>query len=347
MKLKTVLLALTSCVIPSIAFPQIVSGEFNTEWQWDMNNKTNWVNLLRLEFQYSPWKNGSFEAATLHVARTNDPIIDDWQVFSNIYEENCYAAIAVLGYKHTWEHAHLFLGVRNVNEDFFTSDGTSLFVNSSPGIFPTIGASYPIANYPVSGLTVYFDLTFGNWTFMNSLYNGVGYNGWNRHDNPFLVKPKKDGVFDMAQVTYEYDHGFYSAGVAVHNRLFLPDEDGEIDPEESVKKASCAWWIYGEQALWEGEHDQKVSLMAQYSENSKKDSACRRYGEVGGIYDFKANHLGASWQYAKFFQGRERSLELTYQREINESIAIQPAFQYITNGNGHFTALSARITYSF
>ncbi len=347
MKLKSILLVMACCVMPSLSFSQIVSGEYTTEWEWDMNNKTNWVNLLRLDFHYSPWRNGSIEAATLHVARTNDAIADDWQVFSNIYEENNYAAIAVLGYMHSWKNAHLFLGVRNVNEDFFTSDCTSFFTNSSPGIFPTIGASYPIANYPVSALPVHFDVSLGNWTFMNSLYNGVGYNGWNRHDNPFRVKPKEDGVFDMLQLTYEYDHGFYSAGTAIHNRFFLVDEDGEIDPEVSEKKVSCAWWVYGEQALWEGDNDQKVSLMAQYSENSNKDSACRRYGEIGCVYDYKSNRIGVSGQYAEFFQGRERSLELTYSRDINESLAIQPAFQYITNKNGHFTMLCARICYSF
>lgn len=41
---------------------------------------------------------------------------------------------------------------------------TSLFTGSSCGIFPTISASYPIANYPLAGLTVYFDVSFGGWT---------------------------------------------------------------------------------------------------------------------------------------------------------------------------------------
>ncbi len=347
MKLKTTLFTI-SCVIPSIAFSQIISGEYNTEWEWDMNNKVNWVNLLRFDVQYSPWKNGSLELATLHVARTNDPIIDDWQIFSNIYEENNVAAIAVLGYKHTWNHANVFVGVRNVNEDYFVSDCTSLFTNSSPGIFPTIAASYPIANYPVSGLTAHFDVSLGDWTFMNSLYNGVGYNGWKHGDNPFIVRPKRDGVFDIMQFTYETDRCFYSAGTAIHNRFFTVDEEGEqVDAAEAEKEVSCAWWIYGEQTVWEGNEDSKLSVMAQYSENSKKESGCRRYAEVGCVFDYKSNHMGVSGQFARFFQGPERSLEFTYNRELTESIAIQPVFQYITNANGKYTVLCARVTYSF
>ena len=69
----------------------------------------------------------SFEAATLHVAKTNDGIIDDWQGFSNIDADNNFAMLAVLGYMHEWNSGHLFVGVRNVNEDFFTSDVTALF----------------------------------------------------------------------------------------------------------------------------------------------------------------------------------------------------------------------------
>lgn len=30
-----------------------------------------------------------------------------------------FAAIAILGFMHEWKSGHVFLGVRNVNEDFF------------------------------------------------------------------------------------------------------------------------------------------------------------------------------------------------------------------------------------
>ena len=60
--------------------------------------KTNWLNLLRLEMNL-PLNNGkgAFEAATLHVAKSNDGILGDWQDFSNIEADINVAAIAVLG----------------------------------------------------------------------------------------------------------------------------------------------------------------------------------------------------------------------------------------------------------
>lgn len=219
---RVLFIFLLGCINASLARAQNISGEYITEWQWNMNKKTNWVNQLRLDLSI-PFGNGkdSFEAATLHVAKTDDTIIDDWQGFSNIEADNMFAAIAILGFMHEWKSGHVFLGVRNVNEDFFTSDVTSLFLNGSEGIFPTIAASYPIANYPFSGLTVYFDVTKGAWTFRNSLYNGVGYNGWKRRNNPFLVRPKKDGIFNISQLEYSHGGGRYFAGAAFPTVSFL------------------------------------------------------------------------------------------------------------------------------
>lgn len=236
--MKRVVFVVLGCVCSVLAHGQCFSGELASELHWNMKKKVNWTNQLRLNLSIPLWNGaGSIEASTLHMLRTNETIIDDWQGFSNIEEENTAAAIAVLGYMHQWERAHLFFGVRNVNEDFFTSDVTSLFFNGSCGIFPTIAASYPIANYPLSGLTMYFDVSKGGFTFRNSLYNGVGYNGWSKHDNPFLVRPKKDGIFNMSQLEFSYSGGNYFAGAAVHTRHYGVDPDGnQCEPDQSTKR---------------------------------------------------------------------------------------------------------------
>ena len=163
----TLILAVAYCVG---AQPQSFGGCFTTEGQYAVRGSANWVNLLRLDFSM-PLAHGagSVEAATIHAFKTHDPIVGDWQTFSNIETSNLAAAIAVLGYRHAWRNASLFVGVRNVNEDFFTSPLTSLFTNSSCGLFPTIAASYPIANYPFSGLTLYMDVGRAGWLFRNSV----------------------------------------------------------------------------------------------------------------------------------------------------------------------------------
>lgn len=336
-------------IAPCLSFAQAFSGELTSEWQWDMNKRTNWVNLLRLNMKL-PLANGkgAFEAATLHVAKTKEEtILADWQGFSNIEADNMFAAIAVLGYMHTWKNAHMFVGVRNVNEDFFTSDVTSLFTNSSCGIFPTIAASYPIANYPFSGLTLYMDVGRAGWLFRNSVYNGVGHNGWNRHDNPFRLSPAHDGVFNISQLEYAWRGGRYYVGAAVHTRRFPVDDEGTMaDADGSRSGVSCAWWAYGEQSLWrEGGGD--VSCMVQLSANTRKSSGCYRYGEVGCVYTDSSSAYGLSAQYARFHQGREYSVEATWRRHIDHHIDVQPSLQYITNDEGDHLVLSARLYIRF
>lgn len=345
---RRITILLLACLCPLLVHAQWFSGEYTSEWQWDMQKETNWVNLLRLNLSAPVWKGkGSLEAATLHVARTGESIIEDWQGFSNIFADNQVASIAVLGYMHEWQNAHLFAGVRNVNEDFFVTDITSLFTNSSCGIFPTIASSYPIANYPLSGLTLYFDVERGGWTFKNSLYNGAGYNGWKRQNNPFLIKPKRDGVFNMSQLEYEHAWGHYLAGLSIHSRQFAIDEEGNmLPPQEARRKTTCAWWLYGEQPLWKS-GQRSIACMAQYSENTSKRNACYRYAELGAAYRDSLNECGLSGQYARFLQGTEYTVEATWRRQVNRILAVQPSIQYVNNKNGNFVVLSARLRCNF
>lgn len=342
--MKRHILVILICLNTYPSYAQLFRGEYTTEWQWNLKRKTNWVNLLKMNLTLPLWDHrGTFEASTIHVAKTDESIIDDWQTFSNIEEENNRAAIAILGYMHEWRECRLFIGIRNVNEDFFTSEITSLFTNSSCGIFPTISASYPIANYPLSGLTIHFDVSKGGWVFKNSLYNGVGYNGWTHHDHPFLIRPKKDGLFNMSQLEYSYHSGHYFAGTAIHSRHFLTDEEGNISsPEESISKTSCAWWIYAEQSIWSA-GETCVFCMIQYSENTDRENGCYRYSELGCAYKDRCNQCGLSGQYARFRQDSEYSLEVTWKRLLNKSLALQPTFQYITNGKGRFVLFSTRL----
>jgi hypothetical protein len=125
--MKRIIFIILSNINICLAHAQSFNGQYISEWQWDMNRNTNLINQLRLELSVPIGKGkDSFEAATLHVAKTNDGIIDDWQGFSNIDADNNFAMLAVLGYMHEWNSGHLFVGVRNVNEDFFTSDVTAL-----------------------------------------------------------------------------------------------------------------------------------------------------------------------------------------------------------------------------
>ncbi len=135
---------------------------------------------------------GNLEFASIHVYKTRpERIINDLQTFSNIEEDNLPCAIAVLGYTRLVGNVTLFAGIRNLNEDYFTTPCMSLFTNSSCGIFPTLSANYPIANYPLAALCLDYKMTLGRFGIESSLYNGKGYNGWSKGKHPFTFNPAR------------------------------------------------------------------------------------------------------------------------------------------------------------
>lgn len=336
-----VLLLVMGCAVHYMGLAQKVSGQYTTEWQCAKSGKSNLVNLLRLQASIPMGRHSSFGLATIHIVRAHGNIVNDYQTFSNIEEENCLAAIALLGYTKEWEHYKLFAGVRNVNEDFFTSACTALFTNSSCGIFPTLSASYPIANYPMSGLTLFFEAHKGAYRFRNALYNGRGYNGWTRDNLPFTLNPKNDGVFDVAEFKYSIHHSSYFVGAAYHSALRVANmKYGSM--AECRQKASAVWWIYAEQNVGTY-HDGSLNLMAQYSENTDVNAGCHRYAEIGCVYNKRKMNVGISLQYAHFKQGEEGSIELTCQKQISKSASVQPVLQYIKNDQGDFAVAMFRI----
>ena len=71
--MKRIIFIILGSINICLAYAQSFNGQYISEWQWDMNKNTNLINQLRLELSV-PIGRGkdSFEAATLHVAKTND-----------------------------------------------------------------------------------------------------------------------------------------------------------------------------------------------------------------------------------------------------------------------------------
>ena len=154
MKVIVILFCVMAVAVPRLG-AQEFSAVYTTEVQYDFKKKMNWCNLLRLEGTIDVGKYGTFDLATIHFYKTGkDRIADDLQTFSNIEEDNVPGAFAIMGYSVRIKNSVIFLGVRNLNEDYFTAPGMSLFTTSSYGIFSTLSCNYPIANYPLSVLCI-------------------------------------------------------------------------------------------------------------------------------------------------------------------------------------------------
>ena len=341
-------------IIPAMA--QTFGLAYTTEGQYGVKSKqANWVNLLRLDMEYPLYKNGGISLATVHIYKLKDNCVaDDKLTFSNIEEDSTPIALAIAGYTQILGHSTLFAGIRNMNEDYFNTNVTSFFTNSSCGIFPTISLNYPIANYPVASMAIHYQLNYKQWEVKASLYNGVGYNKWRRYDNPFIVNIKRDGLFSITELKYKTRYGIYCGGGSLHNRLFPYDEkvveqaNSPIEKKEngdqkevatSKKKISAAWWVYAEQQLWHNTRS-NIQAIGQYSRNTSRENMCKAYGGIGAIWSYadkKGNNhrLGAITSIALFNNmpfKNEHVTEVSYSYEF-AVFKIQPTMHFINNSN--------------
>lgn len=359
-KNKIILLAFMTA-LPAGAATQNIQIEYITEWQTNMKKRMNWVNLLTVSVgiptsQLHLWENGEFNFSSKSIFKTSeDRIADDRQTFSNIEETNRLFNLAILGYTHRWRGIALFAGIRNVNEDYFTSPYTSLFTNSSCGIYPTISAHYPLANYPLSGLCLHAAFRWGQgWSAQSSLYNGVAYEPFGAESSIFTFRPKRDGVFNMTEINYTLNskyNGNYTGGIAVHSSM--PDNDesgGEEQAPPQTKEVNASGWIGLEQAVYR-QAEKEVGVLAQYSAALTDKATCNHYLGTGimlkgFVLRGRQEELGLFVNRATFGNGTETVAEITWKVALNKHFTLQPAFHFIKQGEATYTIGMVRVTYA-
>ena len=309
---------------------QTVGVEYTSELQTNFR-ESNFVNLLRLNGEMTIGQSFSLEAATISIAKTRDErLLDDLQTFSNIEEDNLPLAIAVCGANWQISDKHsIFMGIRNMNEDYFTSPVTSFFTNSSCGIYPTISANYPIANYPLASVGIHYCYDGAPFKVQASLYNGTGYKRFTVRDNVFRFCPKDDGVFGIAEVEYLHKGSSYFIGACMHcnSTVF----------EGVNRQVGFSLWSYIEQKL-----ANRVSLMAAYS-HAFSCVECSDFVGIGCKYAMQSCELGVFSDMARFEEATEFATEITGKYNFSPHIYVQPSAHAIFTGYTFHTVVNLRL----
>ncbi len=325
-QMKKILLLLTALIISQSIFSQGADTTLSlglgyiSELQANQHGDVNFLNQLRLNAKLPIGKRFALEGQTISFVKTRDnSIADDEQGFSNIEADNIAFTLAVLDFE--WrinEFNTLEFGVRNMNDDYFASEVTSLFTNSSCGIYPTIANNYPIANYPVTSIGIHYALRKENYELQASLYNGVASDKFSGEENMFRICPKSDGIYALTQGEYRNNGSRYFGGVAVHH--------GAIDGDCNInnKETKTTLWTYAEQRLTD-----HVNLILGYSHAFHSHNYCTDFLGLGGNYQTDKWQLGLFADLAKFRDLTERAIELTAQYSINDFLYIQPAVHLI------------------
>ena len=303
--------------------------QYDTELQTNFHGDCNFLNLMRLDGSVRLSENLRFNVSTLSIAHANGNIASDLQTFSNLVtDESIPLTIAVAGIEWTLgststsastskSASTFFIGVRNTGEDYFASDVTAFYVNSSNGIFPTISANYPIATYPYASMSLHYEYDSKYWGAKATIYNGEGHYRLAGKDNVFRICPKSDGVFVMAQGEYKTSK----------SNIFLGG---------SLYKDSPTLWTYAEHNIGEYENG-GLSIIAAYSHCFEKEALCRNFVGVGAKLDspLRLLHSGESVEfgifsdYADYSFGHEYATELSCRIPLCKHLSVKPSLHYI------------------
>lgn len=337
-------LAALLCCAPARAGRPSFEGQGVHELQWDFGDRVNLDNQLTLALDVPLWKGATLQAKTLHLASTYGTVIDDMMGYSNLSADNMLAAVAVCDLTQELHSpratTRLALGVRNTNEDFFATDLTLFFLNAALGCVPTVGCNYPMANYPTAGMSLSVRVeTERGWVFQTAFYNGRGYSGWKRHDNPFAVRFGHDGVCNFTEAAKRTERGHYCLGVCSHSHMHhvdsLPKRGG-----------SATIYAYAEHELLRSDR-LRLQLLAHFSQNTYRHNPCTRHAALGLLASLGKHDFGAVFNYAQFSEGREWQAELSYQLTFNDTVAFHPAVQWVRSCGVDAAVGQARLTVSF
>jgi porin len=323
-------------------------AEYTTEMQTNFGKEYNWVNLLWLSAELPSekiskrWKNGSFQVQFISTYKLFDKrLADDLLHYSNIEEENVLINPWLVGYTHQWDKVSLFGGVRSINNDYFATPYTSLFTNSSAGIFPTLDQNFPLANYPLSAVCLHFEYQpIGDWLFKTSLYNGVAHDPRKNPLRSFTVNPLRDGIFSISELSYKQNKlgsGIYSLGIGVQAFGEFP-------------KPMCSLWGTVEQAVHKNDR-REIGFIVHGGFVPSTGSVCRFYYAFGGYFaglisKQKKDKLGIYVNEAIFSDIKEQTLEITWQYQIIDAIAVQPAVHFIRTGEKNACVGLFRVIFS-
>lgn len=298
--------------------------EATSELQVSQKGDHNYVNLLRLYASLAMSDFLSLEASSLSTCMTAEESIgDDLQTFSNLDAGDIPFAVSMLNLG--WridERQSLYLGIRNMNEDYFTSDVTSFFTNSSCGIYPTISANYSIANYPLASMGMHYSYTAEQWGVQASLYNGRGYEHFAGKDNVFRFRPSNDGIFSLVQVEHNSNGSHYYLG----NALYC-NQDVSLTP-----------WFYAEQRL-----NDNFTLIVGYSHAFGEDVDCSDFVGVGAHFKLRHAECGVFSDYSRFVDCNEFATEVTCTIPIGEYLYVQPVAHIINTDKQWSSAYCVRI----
>lgn len=304
-------------------FALTYTGELQTDFK-----TTSQVNLLQLHAELPLSRSLSFQATSLSVASTHDELLfENMMGYSDLdaYDKSFALQKAGLQWRINDRHT-LFAGVRCMDEDYFCSDGLSLYTSPSSGHFPVLSCNYFIATYPFAAMGLHYAYETDRLCLQASVYNGTPSQDFTGSNNVFRICPKDDGIFALAQAEYRYRDSRYFLGASLYNGY---DYDLYLDGEELLtvpieRKTYPTMWAYAEQAL-----SSRLMVIAAYGHSFSSDDLLRNYYGLGAQYALGKVQFGFYSDYVRMLGVDEWDTEFVCNIDLNDYLSVKPVLHIL------------------
>lgn len=321
------------------------TGDFINVLSGGLRKGTVYLGIANFKCEFNTeiadlWSGGLFfiNAASTHGGTPSESFIGDHQVASNIEAGN-YAFIQELWFKQTLGSFNFTIGVQDVNVEFAGCCSGSLFMNSSFGIAPTITSSIPVPVFPLTslGLTVVWEAT-DQLTLRTALFDGSPTTFEQNPHNLHWSFHNSEGIINLFEAEYQKENEFlWKLGFFHHDQL--------ITSSESVEKVMYELnaGVYGvaDALIFVGNGQQSsLNIFCQFGYSARYINENFWYAGLGlryyGVFSNRnTDEFGVAVAHAGMRSLKdETTIEITYKRQMNNHIFLQPNLQYIINPAG-------------
>lgn len=276
--------------------------------------------------------------------RDVDGFTGDFGVYSNIRTDTRYN-IFTAWLQHSFTNSYIRIGQLASDENFYVSEGGSLFLNSNFGALPSVSANLSAPLFSVGAAGAEYQHQLANGYFQIGVYAGDPGPG-DRDDHGFKWKAGGDaGYFYIAERGWQF-YGNSHLEAQVKIGAYFHSGSFESFTSGSYSKGNSALYAVIDQSLSES-----VSLFARIGINPESEySIIDRYFDIGfnwqGVIGsrpedifgiaYSHSHFGEEFRKATAIAENrpvksEQVVEITYQSGLIHGWQLQPSLQYIIN----------------
>lgn len=288
------------------------------------------------------WKGGYFfvQGFGIYSGLPSSNLIGDIQPISRI-EASDRICLFDFWYRQDLGPVQLLIGQHDMNSLFGVNRLAGTLINTSFGIYPSIGLGTPFSIYPASTSAVVARVKVSP----SLLVQAAAYDGkpLAHKDNPYNVKRDwnlLDEVFTTGEITYSRpsDHvvsNVYKLGIFYHNGSYTSPVDG-------VAETGRTGAYFNMQTYFIAREDRKLGTFLQIGSANAKSCLVDMYGSAGinleGIFSRKYDAVSLGVVSSSInnrlveeqgYASHRTVVELNYQLALNKYIRLQPDLQYI------------------